>query len=262
MFDSPYDSSRHLSDADVVRYIDKETSLVETEAMQAHLADCSDCSLRIVRAEETFHAIDEVHHSQAIHAMPESAQLRARLQQAIAVSPRPRPWWGQLAPRLAVAALVLFAVAVGIYQSRTTLVGPHNPGPLPDRSLTPGSIRPVTFGEVCDSNDDDLDPDVPASMKRAVLKEYGLGASSTDRKYQIDYLVNPQLGGTNDIRNLWPQPYTDDVWNAQAKDKLEKTLHQMVCDQTVDLAEAQREIETDWIAAYKKYIRQQDPAQL
>ena len=39
-------------------------------------------------------------------------------------------------------------------------------------------------------------------------------------------------------------------------------IAQMVCDQTVDLAEAQREIETDWIAAYKKYIRQQDPAQL
>jgi hypothetical protein len=41
---------------------------------------------------------------------------------------------------------------------------------------------------------------------------------------------------------------------------LEDRLHQLVCDGSLDLATAQRDIETDWIAAYKKYFHTDKPS--
>jgi hypothetical protein len=52
------------------------------------------------------------------------------------------------------------------------------------------------------------------------------------------------------IKNLWPESYRT-VWNAHAKDRLEDRLHALVISRKLDLKAAQREIATDWIAAYK-----------
>jgi hypothetical protein len=43
------------------------------------------------------------------------------------------------------------------------------------------------------------------------------------------------------------------------KDALENRLREMVCDGSLDLAEAQREIAGNWIAAYKKYFQTDRP---
>ena len=75
----------------------------------------------------------------------------------------------------------------------------------------------------------------------------------------MDYLITPALGGADDIRNLWPQPYAAPVWNARVKDALEYRLRDMVCDGGIELGEAQREIATNWIAAYKKYFHTEEP---
>ncbi len=74
----------------------------------------------------------------------------------------------------------------------------------------------------------------------------------------MDYLITPELGGANSIRNLWPEPYSI-VWNARVKDELEDRLHDLVCEGKLDLTTAQREISTDWIAAYKKYFHTDRP---
>jgi hypothetical protein len=73
--------------------------------------------------------------------------------------------------------------------------------------------------------------------------------------YEIDYLVTPQLGGATNIRNLWPQPSLNTVWNARVKDALEDRLHNMVCSGQLDLATAQRDLSRNWVAAYKKYFK-------
>jgi hypothetical protein len=67
------------------------------------------------------------------------------------------------------------------------------------------------------------------------------------------------LGGSSDIRNLWPEPYASTLWNAHVKDALEDRLHEMVCNGTIDLHTAQREIASNWIAAYKKYFHAEKP---
>ena len=77
--------------------------------------------------------------------------------------------------------------------------------------------------------------------------------------YEVDHLISLELGGSNSIKNLWPQSYLTQPWNAHVKDALENELHDEVCSGKVDLATAQHDIATDWIAAYKKYFHTDRP---
>jgi hypothetical protein len=99
---------------------------------------------------------------------------------------------------------------------------------------------------------------VPVALQRKVFEEYGI-AGAESRAYELDYLVTPALGGADDIHNLWPHSYSATEWNAQVKDALEDRLREMVCEGSLDLAEAQREIAENWIAAYKKYFHTDKP---
>jgi hypothetical protein len=130
----------------------------------------------------------------------------------------------------------------------------------PDLRLTPGATVPVTAGEVCRADGGRATPVVPVSMRRKVFEEYGVTPPRPDA-YEVDYLITPELGGATDIRNLWPEPYQDTLWNAHVKDQLEDRLHEMVCRGDVDLATAQRDISTDWIAAYRKYFHADRPVE-
>ena len=46
------------------------------------------------------------------------------------------------------------------------------------------------------------------------------------------------------------------------KDQLERLLPQMVCEGTLSLRTAQRDIASDWVAAYKQYFRSDVPLQI
>ena len=80
-----------------------------------------------------------------------------------------------------------------------------------------------------------------------------------DADYELDYLITPELGGSSDRRNLWPERYGARVWNARVKDELERLLPTLVCRGAVDLADAQRDIAANWIAAYQKYFHTDRP---
>jgi hypothetical protein len=129
---------------------------------------------------------------------------------------------------------------------------------LPQRTLTPGSVVPVGMDELCSASAVDNDPPVNPTLQQAVFEEYGLPNSSRVA-YELDYLITPALGGSNDIKNLWPQPYSS-TWNARVKDQLEDHLHELVCQGQVQLTTAQKEIATDWISAYKRYFNTDKPA--
>ncbi|RXH54602.1 hypothetical protein [Granulicella sibirica] len=261
------DRGNHLSDADILGLIDREDPWVQADGAREHLLACVECIARLERIQKALGELDDMFASQSPGALPSAMASRLRLQgrlRAAGASPERVRWAapGVLVQIAAIAAVVLVAVGVAVYGwRRTALIEPASlpyakDGPVPNRMLTPGAIRPVTLWDICKTVDDDLDPSVAPALQSAVLREYGIAGASSQGSYQIDYLVNPQLGGTNDIKNLWPQPYHEGVWNAHAKDELEKHLHEMVCNRTVDLTVAQHEIATDWIAAYKKYLHQ------
>lgn len=130
--------------------------------------------------------------------------------------------------------------------------------PVPNPSLTPGAVRAIAFAEVCSASDDDLDPTVPAQVQQVVFAEYHVPQQQRGREFQVDYLINPQLGGTAEVKNLWPQPYTT-VWNAQTKDMLEKRLYARVCSGQLSLEQAQQALSSDWIASYQREFKTKTP---
>jgi hypothetical protein len=76
--------------------------------------------------------------------------------------------------------------------------------------------------------------------------------------YEVDHLVSLAIGGSNSIRNLWPEPLrlSENGYDlgAVTKDRLEDKLHWLVVSGQLDLKEAQNAIATNWIDAYRKYI--------
>jgi hypothetical protein len=99
--------------------------------------------------------------------------------------------------------------------------------------------------------------DVPAEMKRQVYREYGI-TSHGRGDYEIYRLIPLELGGSNSIKNLWPESHRT-AWNAQVKDRLESKLHELVCSGQLDLKTAQQAIASNWIEAYKTYVSPNPP---
>lgn len=126
-------------------------------------------------------------------------------------------------------------------------------GWMPDPRMTPGAIFPNATAEmVSKPGYASSVRDVPQSEKDSVYREYKI-LRHNPGDYEVDHLISLELGGSNDIKNLWPEPYHG-AWNAHLKDKLENKLHLLVKEGKIPLEQAQREIATDWITAYKKYV--------
>jgi hypothetical protein len=99
----------------------------------------------------------------------------------------------------------------------------------------------------------------PPASYTTKLKTTQLGTtykSFTDKNlasYEEDHLISLEIGGNpTDPKNLWPQPYAG--IGARIKDQVENKLHNLVCSGKITLAQAQKEIATNWYAAYQKYV--------
>jgi hypothetical protein len=99
---------------------------------------------------------------------------------------------------------------------------------------------------------------VPEAVKKKVYAEYGI-THHAPRAYEVDHLISLELGGSNSIKNLWPESYITTPWNAHVKDALENELHKEVCDGALPLSAAQHEIAADWIVAYRKHLHRDTP---
>jgi len=120
---------------------------------------------------------------------------------------------------------------------------------LPDHNLTPGVIdTAVTNEQLCLAGYTGSVRNVSASTKKKVFAEYSIDPKAD--KFEIDHLISLEIGGKNDITNLWPQSYTTMPWNAHVKDKLENKLHRMICDGIITKEQAQEQISKDWIKTY------------
>jgi hypothetical protein len=247
----------HLSDRELVLAADGELAPRDAARAEAHLAACWECRTRKQEMETAI--ADFVHTHQETFKLPPTAGpralLKARLEE-VSNGAQPRPWgWGWILGAAAAGLVVLgmFLAWPSDRRSGARMVALAVPNP----NLTPGATVLRSRGEVCrDSNT--RDKAVPASLQRLVFEEYGI-AYPEPRAYEVDYLITPALGGADDIHNLWPQSYSNTVWNARVKDSLEDHLRDLVCDGSLDLATAQRELAGNWIEAYKKYFRTDRP---
>jgi hypothetical protein len=121
---------------------------------------------------------------------------------------------------------------------------------LPDPSCTPGGIDPsVTQSNlsstICRSGyTSTVRPPVSqtSTAKRAQYMAYGIPAGT---RSELDHLVSLELGGNNDVANLWPEVGVI----PNPKDSVENALHRAVCSGKAKLADAQNAIATDWTTA-------------
>jgi hypothetical protein len=194
---------------------------------------------------------------ESTHSVAQRRMLQQRLAQIQKSTSREISVGNVGARQIAITVSVVFAIFAGLALLQIPRLkqqtGGHWAGRLPDRSLTPGDVRAISISEVCSADAKDNDPEVSQTLERRILTEYGV-PEGTARQYQIDYLVSPQLGGTTDAKNLWPEPYSGGELDARAKDTLERRLQELVCEGKVPIEEAQHEIATDWVNAYKKYL--------
>jgi hypothetical protein len=235
----------HLTEQELVLLVDGELPARRKIEAGAHLESCWSCRERSRALEETIADFVRARNTELPSATGPRALLRARLAEEAATSQR-FPW-----PKIMVPAGAFAAVAIAILIFQTTV---NAEGPKPKSSFTPGETRPITLQEVCmNSNAEVISRDIPENKQQQVFAEYGI-KSPRAGEFEVDYLITPDLGGTESIRNLWPQPYSA-RWNAKTKDQLEQRLHELVCSGKLDLATAQHDIAVDWIGAYKKYMK-------
>ena len=134
---------------------------------------------------------------------------------------------------------------------RTKTSGCRANGPLPDSGCTPGAIiSTATREQICQSGYAKNVRNVPAQVKDEAYAEYGI-QSRFPGEYEVDHLISLELGGSNDIANLWPETANPRP-GFHEKDQLENYLHDQVCSNAITLDQAQNEIASDWINVYNR----------
>jgi len=249
----------HLSERDLILAADGELPTRRRAEVAAHLETCWSCRERMTSLQNTIACFVRARNGELNERLPYAAGpralLRARMAEAISL-PQRRSFLSFVFPvasfgRLAAAGAAFLAVIVAVLVIFGATVNAE--GTKPRSRITPGETRPITLEEVClYSGAEVISRDIPEDMRQKVFSAYGIKSPQINQ-FEVDYLITPDLGGTESIRNLWPQPYSVQ-WNAHVKDKLEDRLHELVCNRKLDLATAQHDIAVDWIAAYKKYV--------
>ena len=254
-------NSGHIPDPDLLLAADGELPPVRADQIRDHLAECPSCRLRDAGLRQTLADVVQAQHQYFDPQLPPMEVSKSRLQARLAQAGEMAPPHARPRHRLAWAAVAILLVGVSAMWYGWTERRARAPEAefAPNTAWTPGSVRASNQDAVCSAPDRETPgPVVSASVAQEVFRRYGI-RNPRPRSYELDYLIPPALGGTGDPRNLWPQPYSAGVWNARVKDALEDRLRTLVCEGSLDLATAQRDLARDWIAAYKKYFRTGTP---
>ena len=130
---------------------------------------------------------------------------------------------------------------------------------LPDSDCTPGAIfSNATKDQICTPGYSKTVRNVSVATKKKVYEEYGIVTHVTGQ-YEVDHHVSLELGGSNDIANLWPEA-AEPKPGFHQKDQVENYLHNKVCDGEISVYEAQMEIASNWLQVYNRML-QEMPAQ-
>ena len=124
-------------------------------------------------------------------------------------------------------------------------------GPFQDKACTPGAIfSDVTAEQICVRGYARSVRNVPVQVKHEVYREYGI-THHRPGEYEVDHLISLELGGSNDIANLWPEA-AEPRPGFHERDKVENYLHEEICAGRIPLAQAQAKIANDWLEVYKQ----------
>lgn len=124
-------------------------------------------------------------------------------------------------------------------------------GPLPDPACTPGDVFPDAQPQhICISGYTKSVRNVSVNLKKKVYAEYGLVYPQPRGYYEVDHLIPLELGGSNDIANLFPEA-AQPAPGFHEKDLVENYLNHQLCAGKISLAGAQEQIAKDWVEVYQ-----------
>jgi len=175
------------------------------------------------------HAISEAHAALASKATPSPAD-DAITQAAAAKTPSTRPV--PLAPS-------------------STKAGPAYL--YPNSSLTPGAVLTTDASTICTPGYASSVRDVSTATKKQVYAEYGVSYPEPLGAYEVDHFIPLEIGGSNDIKNLWLEPATPTPGFHQ-KDQFENFEHDQVCKGSISVAEAQSRMVSDWYFYWEEEV--------
>lgn len=126
-------------------------------------------------------------------------------------------------------------------------------GANPDRRCSPGAYySKLTKAVICSASFRTSSiRNVPQSEKYAVEAEYGMVQKLYGRTLEIDHIVSLELGGSNDISNLFPERASP-APGYKVKDRLENKLHSLVCSGSMSLQSVRIGISSNWQTLYRK----------
>jgi hypothetical protein len=159
-----------------------------------------------------------------------------------------------------VVAVGTISKSLAIFLLADTLAAPAFAFDVrPNPNLTGGSVRidGQDAHSACGQSKAHRSP-MTHARRDEILTRYGLPPGDHP-DYEIDHLIPLCLGGSDDLSNLWAEPRRsiEPKWNAEAKDRLERLMCDMVCSGQLDIGTAQEAFAKDWIAAYRKYYGNQ-----
>jgi hypothetical protein len=159
-------------------------------------------------------------------------------------------WLAQAPVSAAAAPVAVTSVGVTVRLLSPTRTSGCALAALPDRRCSPGAYsKGLTTSVICAAGfRTGVIRNVPVSEKHDVEVAYGMRPAAYGSTLEIDHIVSLELGGSNDIANLFPEQAP----GYHAKDKLENRMHDMVCSGEISLSAAQHQIAADWKALYRR----------
>jgi|HubBroStandDraft_6_1064221.scaffolds.fasta_scaffold320525_3 hypothetical protein len=135
---------------------------------------------------------------------------------------------------------------------------------MPDPKLTPGAtdtaVTQATIKTtICVAGYTKTVRSVSEAERQEVATRYGVPVEDLKSRVEVDHFESLEIGGSNDLANLWPQYYRiagdpPEYLGAREKDVVEDSLHRAVCSGKMTLAEAQEAIRS-WPDIYRRIKR-------
>ncbi len=129
----------------------------------------------------------------------------------------------------------------------------------PNPSLTPGAVLTTDAATICAKGYASTVRNVSAATKKQVYAEYGVSYPQATGAYEVDHFIPLEIGGSNDIKNLWLEPALPPPGFHQ-KDQFENFEHDQICNGQITPQMAQTRMTTDWYFYYEEEMEGVTPS--
>jgi len=123
----------------------------------------------------------------------------------------------------------------------------------PNPTLTPGAILTTDASTICTPGYASSVRNVSTATKKQVYAEYSVSYPQPTGAYEVDHFIPLEIGGSNDLANLWLEAATPTPGFHQ-KDQFENFEHQQVCKGSISVAEAQSRMTSDWYLYWEEEV--------